>query len=513
MDFHPLISAAALCALLAGLAPGPGSAAQAPASVAAPVPEAGLAARIQAFIEAPRFAAATWGIQVADLDTGRVVFAHNTGKYFIPASTTKLFTAALALERLGPGRRLRTSLYAAGRPGPDGVLAGDLVLFGRGDPALASPGTGSPFREDPLEAMAARLEALGVRTVQGDLVGDDSFFAGPPYGPGWEWEDLGHAYGAEPTALTVHHGTVDLWAYPAPAPGRPCFLFAQPGHGLFAFDNRTCTGPARPVRAERRPGEETIRVTGALPPGAAPVRLAAPVRDSARFAAQLLARALARHGIRVLGRVRAVHAQDRPAPLDPAGLTELAWVEGPPVGDLVHDLLKRSDNLYAQLLFLQAGAAAAGPASQAPVADHAQRGAAAMAAWLAEAGLGPEDATLEDGAGLSRRNLVTPAGLVKLLAHMDRRDTGAAFRDGLPVAGVDGTLRLRLAGTPAQGNLRAKTGTLRWTRTLAGYVTRSGTGRLAFALMLNSYRPAPGASAGEADLDALAALIAGPGAP
>ena len=136
-----------------------------------------------------------------------------------------------------------------------------------------------------------------------------------------------------------------------------------------------------------------------------------------------------------------------------------------------------------------------------------------MAAWLAEAGLGPDDAVLEDGAGLSRCNLVTPAGLAGLLAHMDRRSTGAAFRDALPVAGVDGTLRRRLVGSPAQGNLRAKTGTLRWTRTLAGYVTRAGAGRLAFALMLNSYRPAPGASAGEADLDTLAALLAGSGAP
>ena len=369
MNFRRFTSAPVLCALLAGLVPG--SAAQAPPSApAASTPDADLAARIRTFIEAPRFAAATWGIQVTDLDTGRVVFEHNAGKYFIPASTTKLFTAALALERLGPDRKLRTSLYASGRPGPDGVLTGDLVLYGRGDPALASPWTGSPFQEDPLEAMAVRLQTLGIRAVQGDLVGDDSYFTAPPYGPGWEWEDLGFTYGAEPTALTVHHGAVDLWVYPAPVPGRPCFLFAQPGHGLFTFANQTGTGPARPVRAERRPGEETIRVTGSLPPGAAPVRLGVPVRDSARFAAQLLARALARHGIQVRGRVRSVHAQDRPAPMDPSGLAELAWVESPPVGDLVRDLLKRSDNLYAQLLLLQVGAAAEG----APGQDHAQRG-------------------------------------------------------------------------------------------------------------------------------------------
>jgi D-alanyl-D-alanine carboxypeptidase/D-alanyl-D-alanine-endopeptidase (penicillin-binding protein 4) len=338
-------------------------------------------------------------------------------------------------------------------------------------------------------------------------VGDDSYFTAPPYGPGWEWEDLGYAFGAEPTALTVHGGTVDLWVYPAPQAGRSCFLFAQPGHGLCTFRDRTATGPARPVRASRMPGEEAIRVSGALPPGAPPVRLAVPVRDGARFAAQLLARALARNGIQVRGRVRSVHAGDRPAPPDPAGQVELAWVEGPPVAALVRNLLKRSDNLAAHLLWLQVGATAGG----APGQDTAQRGAAAMAGWLAEIGLGPDDAVLQDGAGLSRSNLVTPAGLVKLLVHMDRGSHQAAFRDALPVAGVDGTLRGRLVGTPAEGVLRAKTGTLRWTRTLAGYAAGAGGERLAFALMLNNYRPAPGAPAGAADLDGLAALLSDPG--
>jgi D-alanyl-D-alanine carboxypeptidase/D-alanyl-D-alanine-endopeptidase (penicillin-binding protein 4) len=464
-----------------------------------------LGAAIRAFIQAPRFAAATWGIEVADLDTGRVLFAHNAGKYFIPASNAKLFTAAMALQELGPDRRLRTSLYAGAPPGPDGVLAGDLVLYGRGDPALLGPGTAGPFRPDPLEDLARRLEALGVRAVQGDLVGDDSFFAAPPYGPGWEWEDLGAAYGAEPTALTVHRGTVDLWVYPAPGPGRPCFLFAQPGHGLFTFRNGTRTGPAQPVRAERLPGEEAIRVTGSLPPGAAPVRLTVSVRDPARFAAQLLGRALARHGIQVRGRIRSAHYRDRPAPPEAAGQVELAGLEGPTVGELVRDLLKRSDNLYAQCLLLQAGAR---PGPWAQAGDTARRGAAALAAWLAKAGLDPAAAALEDGAGLSRGDLVTPDALVRLLAHMDRQPEGRQFQADLPVAGVDGTLQRRLGGTPAQGNLRAKTGTLRFTRALSGYLTDAGGARLAFALLLNNYRPAPGAPPAEADLDTLAALLA-----
>ncbi len=178
-------------------------------------PAPALAAAIRRIIDAPRFAAATWGIKVVSLDSGRVLFEHNAGKYFVPASNTKLFTAAMALQVLGPELRIRTSLYAAAEPGPDGALAGDLILYGRGDPTLMRPWNGGPYRPDPLEALARQLQDRGVRTIRGDLVGDDSYFDAPPYGPGWEWEDLRFAYGADPTALTLHHDVVDVWVYPA----------------------------------------------------------------------------------------------------------------------------------------------------------------------------------------------------------------------------------------------------------------------------------------------------------
>jgi len=260
-----------LLALLLAPGPLPGRAVPTPAPLADPV--ASLGERIRSLIEAPRFAAATWGIKVVSLDSGRVLFEHNAGKYFVPASNTKLFTAAMALQELGPQLRIRTSLYASAKPGADGALPGDLILYGRGDPTLMRPWNGGPYRPDPLETLAQQLQDQGVRTVQGDLVGDDSYFSGPPFGPGWEWEDLRFAYGAEPTALTLHHNVVDVWVYPAPSPGRPCFLFAQPGQGLASFSNATLTcapGAEQPVRADRAPYETAVRVTGSLAPGADP---------------------------------------------------------------------------------------------------------------------------------------------------------------------------------------------------------------------------------------------------
>ncbi len=502
-----------LLALLLCLGPYPACAAQpAPLPRTQTIPQdpvAVLGGRIRALIEAPWFAAATWGVKVVSLDSGRVLFEHNAGKYFVPASNTKLFTAAMALQELGPQLRIRTSLYASAKPGADGALAGDLILYGRGDPTLMRPWNGGPYRPDPLEALARQLQDQGVRTIQGSLVGDDSYFSAPPYGPGWEWEDLRFAYAAEPTALTLHHNAVDLWVYPATVPDRPCWIFAQPGQGLLTFDNatRTCApGAEQPIQADRLPGASVIRVTGSLAPGAAPVRLTVTVRDSALWAARLLERALARHGIRVLGQVKAMHSQDRGAPLATDRLTELGHLESPPLLEILRDLAKDSNNLYAELMLLQAGARRPGPGGT------VDRGLAVMAGWMARTGLPPGGAVLEEGAGLSRKNLVTPDAIVQLLVHMDRQPEAAAFRSLLPVAGVDGTLRQRLAGGAAQGNLRAKTGTLRNTHALSGYVTSAGGERLAFAILRNNYHHLPGTAPQPppppADLDAIGELLA-----
>jgi D-alanyl-D-alanine carboxypeptidase/D-alanyl-D-alanine-endopeptidase (penicillin-binding protein 4) len=135
-----------------------------------------------------------------------------------------------------------------------------------------------------------------------------------------------------------------------------------------------------------------------------------------------------------------------------------------------------------------------------------------MAAWMARAGLAPEGAVLEEGSGLSRKNLLKPDAIIQLLVAMDRQPEAAAFRSLLPIAGVDGTLRQRMTGSKAQGNLRAKTGTLRNTHALSGYVTSAGGERLAFAILLNNYQYISGTDprppAPQADLDAIAELLA-----
>ena len=464
----------------------------------APSADAALANRIEAIISAPRFDAAVWGIKVVSLDRGRTLYEHNAGKLFTPASDAKLFTAALALRQPGPDFRIRTSLYGETAPDPRGLLHGDLILFGRGDPTILARGKGGP---DPLEALASQAWDAGVRAVAGDLLGDDSFFALPPFGSGWECEDLAFGYGAEPTALGIHDNTVDIRVYPGASAGMACFLFPMPGLGLFSFINHTTSAtPGGGIQASHSLGDSAILVTGALPPGGEPVQVTVPVHEPALLFAQLLRRALLRRGIQVSGSVRAVHFQGRPAPLDTRRLVELGHLESPPLADILRTTLKESNNLNAELLLLQAGAVAGG-------ANTEKAGLAALDAFLSTAGIQPGEVLLEEGSGLSRKDLVTPAALVRLLVYLSGPGA-AAFQVLLPVAGVDVTLRSRMGGTRAEGNLRAKTGTMRYTYSLSGYLSTVSGERLAFSILLNNYRRDPKDPAAQDAIDAIAVSLA-----
>ena len=471
----------------------------APAWAAPPQPTA-LAARIQQLISAPRFQAAAWGVKVLSLDSGRVLFAHHSDQAFTPASNAKLFTAALALQQLGPDFRIRTSLYGASAPDEGGVLHGDLTLFGRGDPTLMARGQGGP---DPLAELASQAWAAGVRTVDGDLLGDDSFFATACYGAGWECSDLPFAFAAETTALSIHDNTVELRVYPGTRVGQPCLIWPMPGQGLLTLVNHTRTQVGgQGVLSYRALGESSILVTGALAPGADPAQLTVTVHEPALWFAQLLERALRRRGIQVRGRVRAVHFHDRPIPLDPSQLVELGHLQSPPVANILRATLKDSINLNAQLLFLQAGAAAAGTGP-----NHEGRASAALDTFLAAAKL-PGGVFLEEGSGLSRKDLVTPDAVVALLAYLSHSPAAAAFRAALPLAGLDGTLRARMEGTRAQGQIQAKTGTLSHVYALSGYATSAAGERLAFSILLNNYLRGPKDPSPLATLDAIAVCLA-----
>jgi D-alanyl-D-alanine carboxypeptidase/D-alanyl-D-alanine-endopeptidase (penicillin-binding protein 4) len=376
---------------------------------------------------------------------------------------------------------------------------------------------------DPMDRLADQLWEGGLRTLEGDVVGDDTAFPGPPFGSGWEAGDLAFRFAALPSALDWRGNVAELTLWPS-IRGIPCFVTLDPDTEVLDVTSRVMTGPAAPLRMARDLGSGRILLAGALAPDAPPVRLQLPVPDPALWCAERLAQALRQRGIVLEGACRARHQPLPGGPGEPAGppLQERAAVESAPLEAAVRKTLKDSDNLHAQLLLLQAGMATAAPGplagprgARTPMADMAatadpaapppltaeQRGVQALQAFLGRAGIGPDDVVMEEGAGLSRKDAVKPSALVRLLVFMDRHPAGEVFRSALPLAGRDGTLARRLAG--ARGRVAAKTGTLRGVHALSGYALTAGGERLAFAFLLEDPGGDGRIPAPEEDLDAL----------
>jgi serine-type D-Ala-D-Ala carboxypeptidase/endopeptidase (penicillin-binding protein 4) len=480
-----------------------------PQAFAAIIEQAALASALSNHLHQPRFAQASWGVKVVSLDTGATLFEHNAARLHKPASNAKLFTGALALDRLGADFRIKTSLYATTPPDSRGRLRGDLIVYGRGDPTFAA----RFHNGDHSKSLAPIVDALaraGVRRIDGDLIADESFFRGAPFGGSWTWEDLQFYYGAPVSALTSDDNTIDLLIHPGARLGEPCRIETKPALHNLIFANLAGTAPAnQPARIniERAPGSSLVHLRGQIPLNGKPVSDAVSVVHPAEWFGLRLKAELATRGIKVTGKVVTKDWRDRElSSLPVAGLHELARVESRPMAEIVTAMMKPSQNLYAQLLLLQAGAQ--NQATNSVRLTTEQAGLAELGRFLDSAGIPRREVLFDEGSGLSRAALVTPNAIVGLLRHMSRHRHAQEFLDSLPIAGVDGTLASRMKGTAAGRNVRAKTGTIRYVNSLSGYVTTAAGRQLAFSLMLNNYTPPDGAPSARADLDTIAVMLA-----
>ena len=504
-----LILAGIVLGLIFPLCAAPATAA-ASAPVVAPLPPvaslAELQSRLEAHVSDPRFAAAAWGVKIVSLDTGRTLYAHAPDRRLSPGSNAKLYVAALALDTLGGDYRVRTPVFASAPVDAAGAVQGNVIVSGRGDPSCDPRRLQQDFLAafDPYVAV---LKNAGVRRIAGDVVADATYFRATPFGASWTVDDINDYYGAEISAVSVNDNYVDVRVTPGATVGAPCTLeWLQPLAGL-TFDNRTTTtaaGGARSISVLRLPGETTVQIFGELPLGDKPELTEATVpRPAAWFAAGLKA-ALARAGISVGGAARGVRWPEISA--QAASDVRLGEVVSPPLREYLGVMMKPSQNLQADLIFAHLGElrrTATTPATM-RAEDLALAG---LREFLTRHALPVSDVIFDEGSGLSRNNLTTATATLALLEFMAKHGEAKAFTESLPIAGVDGTLRRRMKGTPAEGKVLAKTGTLRWTTALSGYVTSLAGERLAFSLMLNRFPAAPGRSASR-ELDEIAALLA-----
>lgn len=422
------------------------------------------------------------GVLVVSLDRGDTLFAHNPDLALAPASNLKLYTSLAALFYLGPTFRYNTYLLATG-PVVDGVLQGDVVLYGTGDPTLSDR-----FGADVMDAFADTLAALGIREIRGDVVGDASYFGGPGIGAGWRSAYSNATYAAPASALSLSENLASVVIRPSPTSGGPADVHIAPGGDGIRIVNEATTGAGRTrLSLGRGDYDGPLTVRGVVSTGSRGVTYTVPVSDPPLFAAAALREAIENRGLRVAGVTRSVadpdgSTLDSRSPFAPAfgraGVRVMAIHTSPPLLDILEVVNKKSNNFMAEQVVRTVGRVARGDGT-------VQGGTAAVREFAVNTlRLDPAVIELFDGSGLSPLNRVSAGTTVQLLEYAREAPFWPAFWQTLPESGAPGELK-RMLRTPAEGHVRAKTGTIRNVSALSGYVTTQGGERLAFSVINN----------------------------
>jgi D-alanyl-D-alanine carboxypeptidase/D-alanyl-D-alanine-endopeptidase (penicillin-binding protein 4) len=538
-----------------------------------------LGAKIDAFLADPSVSRAHWGIAVTALD-GTPIYGLDEGKLFRPASTAKLFTTAAALAMLGPDDRFTTRLLAEGSL-EHGVLHGNLILRGGGDANFDSE-TLLPYQSPadrklhprvPPAPLAAINEFAGeitmnanlqvsftdadgkplpgvgsedLKVIEGDIVGDDTYFENLPYAEGWSTDDLLWGYGAPVAALTIHDNLIDIAITPAAdghsaasislAPDVPYYRInaTRPGDA-FVPSVQTRHWDRLPLQElVRLPGSRDLEISGDVRPGQTTAHHQIAIDDPAEYAAIALREALERRGVIVKGMVRVQHrapssldsffAESHQPILMPQQMleaifrgkklscnaqvvanrgalpqTELSTATSAPLIEDLTMTLKTSDNLHAEVMLRNLSA-------ERMCGSGLAMSVQLMRQYWIHAGLDPNDFVFYDGSGLSTKDLVTPRATAQLLAFATKQPWFAQWKPALPVGGVDGTLSERFKEAPLKGHVFAKTGTLGESRALAGYVDCASGRQVIFSIMIDDHTP--GSSADRTVMDKIVAAIA-----
>jgi serine-type D-Ala-D-Ala carboxypeptidase/endopeptidase (penicillin-binding protein 4) len=455
-----------------------------PSPSATVVTRTSLARMIDSMVNAPEFRTAMWGVLIVDPEKRDTLYSHNAAKLFIPASNQKIVSSSVMLEQLGPEFRFRTTFASHGVLA-DGTLSGDLAVFGRGDPTMSD----RMRNGDAMSAMRTIADSLsrrGIQRITGNIVPAGDAFSGPVAGSGWPWDQLDASSFAGVDELLFNEGLSTIRVRAGTKVGDAAVVETRPIRTFprirvlartVARDTTQALGAGRGrgtgtrVFADHDTLTSAVIVRGQIALGDS-ATISFPQHDPNTAFVAALTEALAEKGIPVYG-------QSTPDTQNPR-VDSLFTIQSVPLKDIMPAIMKPSQNQIAEVFLRTLGLEKAGVGT----ADSGRRVVERQfAAWKI-----PADAFIvRDGSGLSRSDLISPEAVVGILDHMRQSPNFTVFYESLPIAGVDGTIRTRMRDTPAQGNLRAKTGTLSMVRSLSGYVKTADGKLLEFSILCNNW--------------------------
>lgn len=435
-----------------------------------------LESKIEEILEHPRLQGAIVGLSIRNTD-GELIYSHHGDTLLRPASNLKLFTAAAALETLGPDYRFKTELWIDGKIERN-KFKGDIYLRGKGDPTL--------LKKD-LDELASQLVEKGITEIEGNLIGDDTWYDNVRYSPDLIWSDETYYYGGAISALTMapneeyDAGAVLVYVSPGSAVGEPIQVDIVPENDYIQIVNEAVTvsqSEIPNISVERKHGSNRLIIQGKFPVNGLRNMVKIAVWEPTDYVLHMFKQSLEEQGVRFNKNTQLLQGST------PETAQLVATKESMPLEEIVIPFMKLSNNIHGETFVKEMGKVIHDEGSW-------NKGIAVMENQLINLGLDGYW-VIRDGSGISDKNLITPNQITKLLSLVKKKSWYSAFEQSLPVSGEPGkfgggSLQYRMGDEELRGKIKAKTGYITGATTLSGYATTQSGEELIFSIMINNY--------------------------
>ena len=422
-----------------------------------------------------------WGIKIKYANTGEVFYERNAGKLFMPASNQKMYTTAAALCLLGPQYRYETDFVTNGELDANGVLHGDLIIQGSGDPSWSWRFFDKNY-DSVMVMIIDSLKNQGISQINGNIIGDDNIFDDQSLGYGWSWDDEAYYYAAQISGLSYSENYIDYTLTPDSVTlGNPVIIDPHPQTSYMNLRNDLVTvssDTATDWTYDRERQTNNAWFEGNYRLQAGETERTITIHNPTLFTVHVLKERLEEAGIKISG--SPMDADDLADSLDYSVMQPIFTYYSHPLSDIISKVNRPSQNFIAEALQKTLGAEFGAEGSS-------REGRIIQLMFYDSLGMDIENLRLRDGSGLSRHNLVSPNTTVSLLELMWEHPYRTYFIESLPLSGLTGTIRKRMIGTDAEQNVRAKTGTIGYVSSLSGYTWTHSGEPIMFSIMANHF--------------------------